>query len=175
MFSQIVLVIRDFVGEVNFLVAVGKTGKTTGPLTTQHVLASGAVSLISRLLGDLFTSEPQSEQLIARSQFNDLACMYEDIEARAFRCSRNGIESQLTANIDVERQVCAELNASSLTSYLNGLDSFLPQLSTVTRQLNRAAPDARKSGLPSPSKNVPPPRSPQGGLGTGRGVRRSHC
>lgn len=105
------------------------------PSSPFTVLASGAVGLISRLLGDLFTSEPQSQQLISRTQFNDLACMYEDIEERAFRCARNGIESQLNANMDVERMVCADLNGASLTSYLNGLDSFIPQLSSVTRQL----------------------------------------
>lgn len=111
------------------------------PSSPFTVLASGAVGLISRLLGDLFTSEPQSQQLIARSQFNDLACMYEDIEARAFRCTRTGLEAQLDANLDVERQVCTDLNSSSLTNYLNGLDSFLPQFGNVTRQLATAAPD----------------------------------
>lgn len=111
------------------------------PSSPFTVLASGAVGLISRLLGDLFTSEPQSQQLISRTQFNDLACMYEDIEKRAFRCARNGIESQLNANMDVERMVCADLNGASLTSYLNGLDSFIPQLSSVTRQLALAPAD----------------------------------
>jgi hypothetical protein len=106
------------------------------PSSPFTVLASGAAGLISKLLGDLFTSEAQSEQLVNRSQFNDLACMYEDIEARAFRCNRNGIEAQLNANMDVERRICADLNGSSLTSYLNGLDSFLPQLSSVTRELS---------------------------------------
>lgn len=105
------------------------------PSSPFTVLASGAVGLISRLLGDLFSRPAQSEQLISRSQFNDLACMYEDIEARAFRCARNGIEAQLTANMDIERRICADLNGSSLTSYLNGLDSFIPQMSSVTRQL----------------------------------------
>lgn len=106
------------------------------PSSPFTVLASGAAGLISKLLGDLFTSESQSQQLVNRSQFNDLACMYEDIEARAFRCTRNGIEAQLNANMDVERRICADLNGSSLTSYLNGLESFLPQLSSVARQLS---------------------------------------
>lgn len=118
------------------------------PSSPFTVLASGAVGLISRLLGDLFTSEPQSEQLISRTQFNDLACMYEDIEKRAFRCTRNGIESQLTANADVERMVCAQLNDASLTSFLGGLNSFIPQFNSVTRQL-ASSPAAEPNPLTS--------------------------
>jgi hypothetical protein len=123
------------------------------PSSPFTVLASGAVGLMSKLLGDLFTSPAQSEQLVSRTQFNDLACMYEDIEARAFRCNRNGIEAQLTANMDVERRICADLNGSSLTSYLNGLDSFLPELSNVTRQLN-ALPANAENPLTSDQVNA---------------------
>ena len=38
--SLAVLVTHDFVGEAHILVTVGKMGKTTGPLTTQHMPGS---------------------------------------------------------------------------------------------------------------------------------------